>query len=273
MARPSLAMVMTIALLSSCAAEQPINPTFSVNEADAEQSLADMAANPKRLKRPLIVLSGIYDPGLGAKGVADAIKEVVAPNSDIITLHFVGARTFDQCASRLVDTIEKRFPGSDADWTMEVDVIACSMGGLVARYAAMSLDEDQATGARSRKRLRIARLFTISTPHRGAKLAHGKSFDRRVADMSTDSAFIERLNAHSCSYEIVPYVRLNDEIVGSHNAAPPGHVPIWVCNGPFKVSHMEANDDQRILADIARRLRYEQPFSQHPGSPLPEKTG
>jgi hypothetical protein len=259
-----------ILALSSCAA-QPVNPSFAISTADAELSLAHMAADPKPLERPLVVLSGIYDPGLGAKDVAETMRPLFKPDAEIIALHFIGARTFDQCAQRLVDAVEARFPSADETSTVEVEVIGCSMGGLVARFAAMDSSED-VESARSRKRLRIARLFTISTPHRGAKLAHRHSLDRRVADMSADSPFLNRLNATPATYEIIPYVRLNDEIVGSSNAAPPGHDPIWVCNAPFKISHMEANEDPRILADIARRLRNQAPFSQQPCTPLPAKS-
>jgi hypothetical protein len=260
--------LMSIAI-ASCAAE-PVNPSFAISRVEAEQSLTDMAANPKPLPRPLVVLSGIYDPGFGARGVAKAIQPIAKPDAQIITVHFVGARTFEQCATRLVETIEARLPSTDENATIEIDVIACSMGGLVARYAAMDSFET-VDAAPARRRLNIARLFTISTPHTGAKLAHAKSLDKRVADMNSESAFLNRLNTTPADYEIIPYVRLNDELVGVRNAAPPGHDPIWVSNAPFKISHIEANDDPRILADIARRLRNETPHSHLPAAPLPEK--
>src|SRR5688572_26054640 len=93
-----LAIVLSAALLSACSAEQPINPSFNLSRADAQLSLAQMASAPKPLHRPLIVLSGIYDPGIGAKGVAKELTDLLTSESEIATLHFVGARTFDQCA-------------------------------------------------------------------------------------------------------------------------------------------------------------------------------
>jgi len=50
--------------------------------------------------------------------------------------------------------------------TSEVDVIGVSMGGVVGRCAAAP-----PPAGRLGKRLKIARLFTISSPHRGAVMA------------------------------------------------------------------------------------------------------
>ncbi len=66
--------------------------------------------------------------------------------------------------SGVIDAVDQKFPSSDPEVTTEVDVIGYSMGGLAARYAAMP-----ATAVNlSKRRLQIGRLFTISSPHRGA---------------------------------------------------------------------------------------------------------
>jgi hypothetical protein len=54
------------------------------------------------------------------------------------------------------------------------------------------------------------------------------------------------------------------------HAAPPGANPFWLPNPPLKMAHLGAIMDIRILADIARRLRGEEPFTQFPATPLPE---
>ena len=85
---------------------------------------------------------------------------------------------------------------------IEVDVVAISMGGLIARYAAMPLPDDS-------RQLRIRRLFTISTPHRGAKLAALPTFDQRQIDMRPGSAFLASLDdaLADADYDLLPYVR------------------------------------------------------------------
>ena len=88
--------------------------------------------------------------------------------------------------------------------------------------------------------------------------------------MRTESEFLETLNAEEPDYEIVPYARLGDEVVGASNAAPPGRNPWWVSRSWF-FAHA-GSTDMRILADIARRLRGEEPFAIDPPAPLPDQT-
>ncbi|MFC1766418.1 esterase/lipase family protein [Planctomycetota bacterium] len=60
----------------------------------------------------------------------------------------------------------------DPNQTVQADVIAHSMGGLVSRYAAMEVP--------GKPRLRIAHLFTIATPHQGALISIPPSPDPRA---------------------------------------------------------------------------------------------
>ena len=62
------------------------------------------------------------------------------------------------------------------------------------------------------------------------------------------------------------YKQLNDEIVGAKNAAPPGMDPIWTESNHL-MSHMSSASNQRILADIALRLRGETPLAGEPSEP------
>ena len=228
-------------------------------------------------------------------------------------------------------------------------MLGLSMGGLVARHAALPREDG--------RRLNVARLFTIATPHRGARLADFRLsllpvWDQKVLSMTTASPFLARLDAaeraawgdggadprHAAprvepldaplraedqatdhgaggddrladarlahfavagggaeeawtdapvddaaaegddgtatpaafrGYRIYPYVRLGDIVVGPENAAPAGQTPWWVHNPPLRSAHLAAAVDDRILADIARRLRGETPFAQDPPAPLP----
>jgi len=68
-------------------------------------------------------------------------------------------------------------------------------------------------------------------------------------------------------YELVCYARLGDAWVGSTNAAPEGMHPIWVEPIRFLPSHLAISADARIIDDIARRIRGEEPSLKVNGPP------
>lgn len=249
---------------AGCSADVPLNPSFPLTLADAKLLLREMEKLPKKPSRPIVVMGGIYDPGIASSGIARRIRRVVDAEGLIISISFLGCWTFDQCRRRVIEKVQEAFPSDDPDVTTEIDVIAISMGGLVARHAA----ELKAEGGR---RLQIRRLFTISTPHRGAKLAWLPTFDSRIRDMKKGSPFLNKLDLawKNADYEIYPYTRLDDAIVGAANTAPPGRHPRWVANIPGSFSHVFSMFDPRFLADIAHRLRSESPLTLSPPTPLP----
>ena len=252
---------------SGCSADDPLNPSFALAYNDAKVVLRQMQQEPKPLQRPLVVAVGIHDPGLVAPSVVRRLRAITSDDERIIGVSFFGLSllTFDACRDHLVDSVEQAFPSDDPEYTVEVDVIGFSMGGLVARHAASA--NTPAPG----KRLRIKRLFTISTPHRGAILAGLPTLDERTIDMRAGSAFLADLDSQlpSAEYELLSYTRLGDMIVGAENASVPGASPWWVNSAPFSPAHLAASTDPRFLADIARRLRNEEPFATDPPAPLP----
>ena len=263
MRRPALSIVGALTL-AGCSLHQPENDSFRLSSGDADIAWREMKTDPAPLARPVVVLSGIFDSGGGSDAVALHIRDITSSDDQVISIDFVGAHTFDECARRVIAAIDAKFPCADPAQTTQVDVVACSMGGLVARYAA-----DQGSLA---KRLSMARLFTISTPHRGAKLAPAiAAIDRRIECMRPGSPFVAALNAQTPDYQIIPYVRLDDGVVGEENSAPPGRNAWWVPNKPLDSAHMSAKGDVRILADIARRLRGETPYTTEPAADLPPK--
>jgi hypothetical protein len=297
---PALALLFVAVLVATgCAAHAP-NPSFNVSNNAAREALREMRDDAKRLPRPLVVLGGLDDPGVATTVLTDDFREISGDDPRVIGVSFFFCGSFDGCRKRVIDAVDKAFPSDDPVWTTEVDVVAVSMGGLVARYAAAeptpppapnqadSSDEgaasqpSAATGTRAR-RLRIARLFTISSPHRGAALAFLPTFNQLQIDMRAGSKFLRRLDACDAmtleansaqtrpagGYELIPYVRLDDMIVGERNAAPEGWTPWWVPAVPLQDSHMFAIADARIVADIARRLRGEPPLTTEPPAPLP----
>ena len=70
-------------------------------------------------------------------------------------------------------------------------------------------------------------------------------------------------------YEVYPYVRLDDFVVGAGNAAPHGEDPWWLSNGTFNLAHVAGCIDPRPNADIARRLRGEPAYAPRPAAPIP----
>jgi len=260
-----IALGWLIAMMASgCSADSPANPSFSLTVAAARAELKQMEESPRPAQRPVVIVGGYADPGIIVKQLEKRLLAVLAPGTQIITVAPGWTATMADARRKLLDAVEAEFVSTDQEWTAEVDIVAISMGGLVSRYAAMPGDDH-------RRRLRIARLMTISTPHRGADWAMMPTVEDRVVDMRADSAFLCTLDGAEHCYEVLPYCRLDDWIVGEENAAPPGRTAWWVANQPFQLGHLDAHKDPRILADIARRLRGENCYTTLPAADLPHQ--
>lgn len=233
-----------------------------------------MATSPQPLQRPLVVLGGYVDPGFAADEMIHVIQPTVT-GGPVIKVAFNGCKHFDDCRERVMAAVLEALPertavGDGRFETVEVDVVTNSMGGVVARDAAMW--PAQPGTAHADTRLRMARLMTISAPHRGAEFASADSNDPLSRDMAPGSAFIARLDAAlpAADYELTCYVRLGDRLVGVENCAPPGVVAYWVPDPPLEPAHILAYHDRRVLADIACRLRGDAPFANPPPAPYPK---
>ncbi|MFC1652266.1 esterase/lipase family protein [Planctomycetota bacterium] len=240
----------------------PKNPSFLVDTDEAAARLAKQRVMQPKLVRPVVVLSGYADPGIAPYYLRAELGKVF--NDDrIIGMSFYTSLTMDECRARLIEKTHRAFPSHNPNETVCVDVVAHSMGGLVARYAAMDLP--------GKPRLRIERLFTIATPHQGATIAYPPSPDPRVRYMHAGSEFLETLDwaFPNRDYEMICYTRLGDTIVPPKNAAPPNYPLWWVPNLPLSGSHVEAPGDPRIFLDIVRRLRYFPPITVGTPTPLP----
>lgn len=254
--------------LPGCAADKNVNPSFPLSIKQAKLELRTMHEEPVALQRPVIVLGGWGDLlGLPPAKLAKQLRHATG-DERILSVGFGGCMTFDACRARLLERIEQAYPSPDPGWTTEVDVIGFSMGGIVARYAAAATPETDASGI---KRLRIANLYTISTPHRGALMATVIAPGSLATNMRPGSEFMQTLdeNQEAADYPVTPYARLYDLTVGEFNAAPHNQNPYWVSPAPFTSPHRDAYKDPRIVADIARRLRGETAYTTEPASPLP----
>ena len=260
--RTTMAVLM---MMTAGCVTTPENPSFPVSIDQAHQAIDAMRVNPKPLPRPLVIIGGFLDLDVSPPLFEHYFRGLTGPGK-IVTVSVGQFISFDACRQHVLDLVDRECPCTDPLWTAEVDVIGASLGGLVARYsAAPSLDPAHP------RRLRIARLFSISSPHSGAKLAETAGFLPFHKDMRPGSAFLKSLAEADAqaTYELYPYVRLGDFIVGAKYAAPPGVIPFWVPNQVMGSSHLGAMMDPRILADIGRRLRGEEPLTRLPRTPLP----
>ena len=242
------------------------NPDFPGTRADVEADWARMAREPRPLQRPVVVLAGWRAPA-SARGVGARLRSVTSGRAeDFLSIAYPGAGDIGAAASIAAARIRERFGGARSVGPAEVDVVGISMGGLVARVLAAGLAGSEPIP------VRIRRLFTLATPHRGAKLAALIAPDRASRDMRTGSAVLADLDRRlaGADLELVCYAQLRDWWVGASRTAPPGHAPVWVDTEgvpQHAFSHFLINFNRRVLRDIARRLRGEEPVSRRGSAP------
>jgi len=263
--------VLICASLIGCASPAPTNPSFPVSISAANEILDHAKSHPQPLNHPLVIVGGFMDPGIAPL----LLKHQFAGFTDdprIISVSLGACFTFDDCRQQIIRAVDREFPTTDPTMTTEVDVIGNSLGGVAARFAAA----EETDPHKPLRRLRIARLFTISSPHRGALAAN---FPLHLLPIQIalipNSPFIERLNSsanQNFQYPIYPYYRLGDTIIGNDNAAPPGHIAWWVPTPIFSWPHINAFSDPRIIADILLRLRGQTPLTSDPASPFPKRS-
>ena len=254
-----ISLSLLLVVIVGCA-QEPINPSFPVSRKQAQQELHRISSAPRKLDRPLVIIGGFADPGLGPAVVKAKLQPLI-DDDRIVTVTVMFGSDFDECRAMVIKAVEAVWPSDEEGSTVEVDVIGLSMGGVVGRYAAAALP--------GHKRLRVARLFTISSPLAGAQRAGVPSLDQKVIDMRPGSEFLRSLSAEPLDAELICYTRLNDKTVGETLAAPSGQIAWWVSTPPLSLSHSGAAMDPRIIADIVRRLRGETPFTREPAVPPP----
>lgn len=267
----SLLMLLTIMLcllVVAVGCTGPSNPAFDLTEPQARQHLRQMQGHPVALERPVVIVGPFLDPGISTAWLKHRVQRALGPGARVIGQSFTLFDGWDRCAEKTVDAVGEAFPHHDAGFTTEVDVIAFSMGGLVARHAAAPRSDGS-------RRLKIARLFTISTPHQGAKLAELPAINQQMRGMRSGSDFLTALGKREAQtndddYPVFAYTRYWDETVSSSNAVPAGSLPLWVPNPVLFGPHPFSFNDPRFIADICRRLRSEPAPSQP--APLPEET-
>src|SRR5262245_38401549 len=100
-----LVLVVLLAFVATgCATDTPANPSFALSTLAAECAWGSMEKSPASLRRPVVVLAGIFDSGDSAIELTDRFRSIASPDSQFITVAFTGVHTFDKCASRVIDT-------------------------------------------------------------------------------------------------------------------------------------------------------------------------
>jgi len=219
-----------------------------------------MAARPVRLERPLLCVGGWRAHWHLPHGTRARFLELTGAADDCIgALAFPDAHTIDEAARRIVRRVDALWGEAEGDETREIDVVAVSMGGLASRLAAT-----EAFAREHGRRLKIHRLFTLATPHRGACLAKFVRLDKAARQMKPGSEFLARLDERlpERDYELVCYGRTRDLWVGLDRTHPEGHGLLWAHTPPLTFAHLLVSRDRRLLLDIARRLRGEEPISR-----------
>jgi hypothetical protein len=257
-----LALAITLPLAVGCSYLPGPSASYPASSAEVKAEWSRMVDEPTGLARPLVVIDGWLP--LGGGHIAAQMRRLTGASRDevLVVSYGPGAR-LERIAELVVRRVEERWPSESPTLTREVDVIGFSAGGIVGRIAALP-----AEAPFDRKRLDVARMFTISAPHRGTiGYARWLAIDAASRQMRPGSALLGRLDAAQAdaAYELVCYGQLHDGIVGARHTAPPGLEPIWT-PGLLLLSHSKSARNRRFLADIALRLRGEAPLA---GEPLP----
>lgn len=215
---------------------------------EAARAMADLRGKPVALARPVLVLDGWHSPGVTAWGLARRLCTMTSGRwADFAWATYPWALSLEMACGQARRVIARGGLAS-----REVDVVGISMGGLVARALAAGWPNAQP--------LRVRRMFTIASPHRGARLARRVRLDRASGQMRPGSAFLGELDRAWAArrYDLHAYAIGRDWLVGEENTAPVGmEAPVVPPEGMVArtLAHFASIYDRRIQLDIALRLR------------------
>ena len=214
----------------------------------ARRELAAMKDDPRPPVRRVLVVPGYRSHASMGRVLGDHLRAVVTEPSLVIDQAHQSCGSFECAGERVVSAIDNAWGTRDHP----IDYVGVSMGGLLGRWLAMPEH-----GA-----LPIARLLTVSTPHLGANVARIAAPDpaaRVMVPGSEGLATLDRALEHA-PYELRCYARSRDWWVGSDRLAPEGITPISVTPRWWELGHFMASYDVRLIADIARLIRGEDPL-------------
>jgi len=245
-------LLLVIAIgLPACVPHLPMQSRLELEPARVQELELEFRSSPQPLARRVVVINGYRSPSFLADRLAGRLAALTSGcEGDFLTVSAPLGVDIERIADLVVQTVHERWPGAAQGRTIPVDVVGISMGGLVARTAA--LPERAAVGKRM---LDIHRLMTLGTPHQGARAAL-LPLDPALAQMQRGSPLLQRLDEAlaDAPFSLTCYTHDNDLLVGADRAAPPGRQALWT-SGTLIGSHFTTTSDRAILIDIASRLR------------------
>lgn len=206
------------------------------------------------MKRPLLVVGGWRSASFMARGLARRLMTLTNADPDMVAaVSYPWVGRLDEAVERVGAAAERLATGRGSG---ELDIVAISMGGLVARALVGEWRRQGRTAPR------IRTIYTLSTPHRGAALARWIRPDDAARFMRPGSARLRALDEELAGWgtdgpELVCYAQRLDWWVGTKNTAPPGcQATIVRARGVGGVlfSHFTIGRHPEVLADLARRL-------------------
>jgi pimeloyl-ACP methyl ester carboxylesterase len=231
-----------------------VNPDYPHSDAEVREVLARQRGTPRVPVRPVIVLSGYHSPMAQAQHLAATLRGLTHREAPMACVAYFAAGRMDRIITSARAQVARAM--SQHGWS-EVDLIGISMGGLIARALASGGALHAACGRiEGAAPINAARVLTIASPHRGAKLAEWVRPDSAARDLRAGSTFLRSLDGQALPRELVCYSPLGDTWVGATRASPQGMGVIWT-PGAWVGSHFAATWDMRIVADVAVRLRGE----------------
>lgn len=242
----------------------PCNDSFTC--ADVAARRRELAAAPQPLPRPVVVLSGYRAPGvMGGQLIRELAPLTSGRLADFTLFSYPHLSDIHRVAARVATQLPRRLSAASVA-PLEIDVIAISMGGLVARVLSLPSEHPLSLARvypdRAIATPQIRRLFTLATPHRGARLAARIAIDPAARAMRPGSSFLSALDSAlpAAPYDLVCYGTLNDRTVGCTNTAPPGRRPLWLPGG-HGFAHSLISANPLVVLDLALRLRGAPPIS------------
>ncbi len=216
-----------------------------------------MRRTPAPLDRPVVVISGYSDPGLYARVVSRELRRLTSHDaSDFHVARFALHGAIEPMADRVVDTLRTIVGDTGGSF----DLVGLSMGGLVARRVAAVVNASEG--------VRVGRVFTLGTPHRGSTLAERIAPTEAARQMRPGSNFLRALDAAlgPSGIELVAYQMDSDTVIGEGHGVPSGHAGVRL---PRRAGepHLHIMGDPIAILDIARRIRGEPPILR--GGPVP----
>lgn len=256
-----------VAVASSFSRPGPQNPAFPCTFDDARDDLRRMAADPRPLARPVLVVGAYHAWAPVQWSLVRKLRRLTgAGDADIRSVSFPFETTLHAAAAKAAAHAIKYWGACSNGASVPLDLVGISMGGVISRLltacdnAALGLPLDL-------PRIDARRIFTFGSPLSGARVALKIRPDRAARDMRPGSPLLQRLGApRDDGPELICYAQLRDQIVGATRTAPPGMTPIWSSGTPI-FSHFTTPHNPWFLADTARRLRGEEPLLQTAGAP------